>query len=292
MSDGHSAVLAAACAEVGLDHTDAEPIRLGENALFRLPGGVVARISRQGQLTAATREVRIAQWLAEHEIPAVRALKDIAQPVQVAGRSVTFWEELPPHRHGTPAEVATAIRRLHDLPVPTDVPLGDLAPFVRLAERIDAATTLTDEDRSWLREHLVSLQARYANLPPGLPRCVVHGDAWVGNVVATDDGQVALLDLERCSVGPPEWDLVSTAIKRTSFDWITAEDYQDFCDRYGHDVTTWAGFDLLRDIRELRMALYAAQRAAEHPVAREEAALRTACLRSQVQRPWAWTPAL
>ncbi|PRY31701.1 phosphotransferase family enzyme [Umezawaea tangerina] len=45
----------------------------------------------------------------------------------------------------------------------------------------------------------------------------MHGDAWVGNVVATDDGQVVVLDLERCSVGPPEWDLVSTAIKYTSF---------------------------------------------------------------------------
>jgi aminoglycoside phosphotransferase (APT) family kinase protein len=292
VSDDHSSVLVTACAEVGLDHTDAELIRLGENALFRLPGGVVARIARPGQLAAATREVHIAQWLAEHEIPVVRALKDIAQPVQVAGRAVTFWEELPPHRHGTPAQVATAIRRLHDLPIPTDVSLGGLAPFVRLAERIDAATTLTDEDRSWLREHLASLQTRYAHLPTGLPHCVVHGDAWVGNVVVTDDGQVVLLDLERCSVGPPEWDLVSTAIKHTSFDWITAEDYRDFCDRYGHDVTTWSGFELLRDIRELRMALYVAQRAAENPNAQTEAKMRVACLREGVKRPWQWTPAL
>ncbi|WP_245887492.1 phosphotransferase family protein [Umezawaea tangerina] len=82
---------------------------------------------------------------------------------------------------------------------------------------MDAATTLTKADRTWLSEHLESLQGRYANLPLGLPHCVVHGDAWVGNVVATDDGQVVVLDLERCSVGPPEWDLVSTAIKYTSF---------------------------------------------------------------------------
>lgn len=288
----HLAVLAAACAEVGLDHTNAEPIRMGENALFRLPAGVVARIARSGQLAAAAREVRIAQWLADHEIPAVRVLKDITQPVEVDGRAVTFWEELPPHRNGTPAEVATAIRRLHGLPVPTDVDLGNLAPFVRLAERIDAATTLTKVDRTWLSEHLESLQGRYANLPPGLPHCVVHGDAWVGNVVATDDGQVVLLDLERCSVGPPEWDLVSTAIKHTSFGWITADDYRDFCDRYGHDVITWSGFNLLRDVREMRMALYIAQRAAEHPLAREEAALRIAYLRGRAARPWAWTPAL
>lgn len=288
----HLAVLAAACAEVGLDHTNAEPIRMGENALFRLPAGVVARIARSGQLAAAAREVRIAQWLAEHEIPAVRVLKDITQPVEVGGRAVTFWEELPPHRNGTPAEVATAIRRLHDLPIPTDVPLGELAPFVRLTERINAATTLTEADRTWLSEHLASLQASYVNLPPGLPHCVVHGDAWIGNVVVTNDGQVVLLDLERCSVGPPEWDLVSTAIKHTSFNWITAEDYLEFCDRYNHDVTTWTGFDMLRDIRELRMVLYVAQRAGENSIAHQEAALRAACLQRHSPRPWPWTPSL
>ncbi|MFJ6677468.1 phosphotransferase family protein [Actinosynnema sp. NPDC091369] len=205
---------------------------------------------------------------------------------------MTFWEELPPHRHGTPAEVATAIRRLHDLPVPSDVPFAALDPFVRLSERIDAARTLTGTDLNWLRQRLASLQASYAELPAGLPHCVVHGDAWVGNVVATDDGQVVLLDLERCSVGPFEWDLVSTAIKHTSFNWITAEDYHDFCDRYGHDVTDWPGFQLLRDIRELRMASYVAQRAAENSDARAEANLRVACLRGGETRPWRWTPAL
>ena len=288
----HLVVLAAACAEVGLDHTNAEPIRMGENALFRLPAGVVVRIARSGQLAATAREVRIAQWLAEHEIPAVRVLKDITQPVEVNGRAVTFWEELPPHRNGTPTEVATAIRRLHDLPVPTDIALGNFAPFVRLAERIDAATTLAETDRIWLRERLTSLQARYTSLPSGLPRCVVHGDAWVGNVVATDDGRVVLLDLERCSVGPPEWDLVSTAIKHTSFGWITEEDYRNFCDRYGHDVTTWSGFNLLRDVRELRMASYVAQRATEDSNVCAEASLRVAYLRGDEARPWPWTPAL
>jgi aminoglycoside phosphotransferase (APT) family kinase protein len=291
VSTEHRAVLAEACAQIRIDSSGAEPIRLGENALFRLPGDVVARITRPGQLAAATREVLIAQWLAEHDVPAVRALKDIGQPVQVGDRAVTFWEELPPHRHGTPAEVATAIRRLHDLPVPSDVPFAALDPFVRLSERIDAARTLTGTDLNWLRECLASLQARYAELPAGLPHCVVHGDAWVGNVVATDDGQVVLLDLERCSVGPPEWDLVSTAIKHTSFNWITAEDYRDFCDRYGHDVIDWPGFELLRDIRELRMASYVAQRAAENPDARAEASLRVACLRGHATRPWQWTPA-
>jgi hypothetical protein len=52
----------------------------------------------------------------------------------------------------------------------------------------------------------------------------------------------------------------------------------------------WATCDgLLRDIRELRMALYRVQRAAEHPEDQVEAELRVACLRGRHgPRPWAW----
>jgi aminoglycoside phosphotransferase (APT) family kinase protein len=287
-----AAVLRAACTRVGLDPRGAAPIRIAENALYRLPGGTVVRIARSGQLRSARQEVNVARWLASSGVPAVHVLPDIDQPVDVDGRAVTFWRELPPHHHGTPEQVAGALRRLHDLDPPTTFELTPTAPFVRLADRIDNAATLGPSDRGWMREHLADLTRRYAELPAGLPHCVVHGDAWVGNVVATNGDAVVLLDLERCSIGPPEWDLVHTAIKRTSFSWITAGDYAVFCRTYGHDVTTWAGFALLRDIREFRMACMAAQLAAENPDIHDQAAHRLACLRSRRgSRPWGgWHP--
>ncbi|MGH3776699.1 MAG: phosphotransferase enzyme family protein [Pseudonocardiaceae bacterium] len=291
--DEHRKMLADACAQAGLNDAGAQVIQVGENAIFRIPSQVVVRIARPGQLATAAKEVQIARWLAHHHIPAVRALDGVQQPLEITGRAVTFWEELPPHRHGTPPEVADALRRLHGLLVPTEFTLAPLAPFTRLAQRIDAATTLSTADRSWLRDSLTELQRRYTTLPEGLARRVIHGDAWVGNVVTTDSGHTVLLDLERCAVGPPEWDLVSTAIKCTSLAWVSTQDYQDFCRRYGHDVTTWHGFELLRDVRELRMTCYLAQHAAEHPRARREAELRVACLRGKHgPRPWNWTPAL
>ncbi|MEV0585927.1 phosphotransferase [Nonomuraea sp. NPDC050310] len=73
---------------------------------------------------------------------------------------------------------------------------------------VDQAVTLAERDRAWLRERLADLRSRWEALQPGLPHSVVHGDAWVGNVVATEDGQVVLLDPERCSAGPPEWEAV------------------------------------------------------------------------------------
>lgn len=204
----------------GLDPVGAELIRLGENALFRLQSGVIARVTRTGQFAAAAREVALARWLEANDVSAVRAWPDVEQPVEVDGRAVTWWWELPPHKEGTALQVAVALRRLHDLPLPS-FDVGRLDPFVRLADRIERATTLEDEDRLWMRRHLAVLEARYANLPDGLPECVVHGDAWIGNVVSTGDGEVVLLDLERCSVGPPEWDLTSTAVRAFTMGRIT-----------------------------------------------------------------------
>ncbi|WP_231951570.1 phosphotransferase family protein [Nocardia terpenica] len=107
-------------------------------------------------------------------------------------------------------------------------------PFVRLDQRIESAQFLTAHDRAWMRTHLTELRRRWSHRPTGLPWCVIHGDAWIGNVVATEDGAIVFLDLERTSFGPPEWGTVHTAIKHTSFGWITAADYQKFCDAYGH----------------------------------------------------------
>lgn len=143
-----------------------------------------------------------------------------------------------------------------------------------------------------MREHLAELRERWTHLPDGQPWCVVHGDAWVGNVVATEDGEIILLDLERTSIGPPEWDTVHTAIKYKTFASITAEEYQSFCDVYGYDVTTWAGYELLRDLREFRMTTMAAQTAVQIPADRAQADHRISCLRGKFgPRPWSgWRP--
>ena len=254
-------------AAVGLQADDAEPIRLGENAIFRLPGKIIARIERPGQQAAARREVAVSRWLNASGVAAVATIGHIEQPAEVAGRSVTFWEELPPHQQGSLTQVASTLKRLHALPIP-------------------------DDDRAWLRARLTELEQKWAALAPGLPACVVHGDAWAGNVVATDDGQVILLDLERCPVGPREWDLVSTAVKCVTYGRIDRGQYQQFSDAYGFDVTAWHGFALLRDIRELRMTCYAAQQAAAQERLKHEAQLRVDCLRGRRgPRPWPWTPA-
>lgn len=286
------AMLKEACAQVGLSSDGAELIRQGENTLYRLTDHVVARIARRGQVDAAKKEVAVSQWMASVGINAVEALEEIEQPVVLNGVPVTFWWELPDHRDGNFAEVAAALKQLHAAPIPTDFGLAPLAPFVRLSERIDGASTLSEDDRAWLRRRLEILEQAYAELPPGLPKSVIHGDAWAGNVVVTEEGDAIFLDLERCSVGPPEWDLVSTAVRYSTFGTMSAAEYRDFAQTYGHDVMQWPGFEMMRNIRELRVTCYAAQRASEDEKFRDEAAVRVASLRGlRGARPWpGWKP--
>ena len=274
-------------AAAGLSAQGAQPIRLAENDLWRLPANIVVRISRAGQDAAAAREVAVTRWLAEHDVPAVRPLL-MEQPVHVCGRAATFWEELPQHSHGTETDLAPLLRRLHDLPKPP-FHIGRLDPFVRITDRLSAARSVSDDDREWLLHRLDALRQEWDHLPAGQPECVIHGDAWGGNCAVTADGPV-LMDFERTSEGPPEWDLTSTAIKHDTFGTLSVDGYRRYCEAYGYDVMTWGGYPIMRGIRELRLVSFALQIADQDSDVLGQARHRVACVRGrQGPRPWGWT---
>ncbi|MGW0323968.1 phosphotransferase enzyme family protein [Nocardia sp. NPDC003183] len=280
-----------ACTAAGFDPKGMLPIKVAENAIFRVPGQhLVIRIARAGQDEAARRELQIAAWLQAHNVSAVQPMGSRSDFAVIGSRPVTLWKELPPHRSGTEREIGQALRSLHQLPVPGF--LSEVDPFVRLEQRIDGASSLSESDRQWLYRRVADLRLGWAERPSGMRWSPIHGDAWEGNVVTTDTGVTTLLDLERASFGPPEWDLVSTAIKHSSFGWISAGRYGAFCDAYGHDVAGWEGFSLLRDIRELRMTCMAAQAAGADTQHATQAQHRVDCLRGAAgPRPWSgWHP--
>ncbi|MEU9564061.1 aminoglycoside phosphotransferase family protein [Streptomyces sp. NPDC048161] len=286
-ADESYALLQEIAAVAGLSATGAQPIRLAENDLWRLPAQVVVRIARAGQEEAAAREVAVARWLAESEFPAVRPLL-IKQPVHTSGRAATFWELLPPHRPGTERELAPLLRQLHHLPGPA-FPVGKLDPFVRVAERLAATWSVSSDDRRWLLRRHEELRSRWRDLPSGLPECVIHGDAWGGNCAVSDSGAL-LLDFERTSVGPPEWDLTSTAVAFDTFGGLSRNRYDRYCELYGYDVMAWQGYRTLRGIRELRLVTFALQVADHAADARGEASYRIDCIRGRRgPRPWGWT---
>lgn len=143
----------------------------------------------------------------------------------------------------------------------------------------------------WLRDLAERLRTEYMALVPELPRCVIHGDAWQGNVVVPGAGDTpVLLDLDHIGVGPREWDLVSLAVDYTDFGRIAESDYQAFVRAYGgYDMTVWSGYRTLATARELRWTAFVLGKGTADREAAEEARHRVACLRGEINRPWSWS---
>lgn len=281
-----------ACADAGLDASNAELVRLGENAIYRLGHDpVVVRIARTtAYLPDVEKEVAVARWLDSVGIPAIRITSFPEQPLLVNDTVVTFWELVPESK--TPATVgdlARLLRQLHSCPVPGGLPLQPLDPFHRIPERIRGATGVRPNDRALLWDRYEHLRDRYRTLHFELPTAVIHGDANIGNVIRHVDGQVLLLDLDNFAIGPPEWDLTLTATYYSSFRWHSEAEYRQFADIYGNDVLELSGFQILREIRELHMLSWIMQNVSDNPRVAAEFRKRVATVRDDIF-PRGWDP--
>ena len=238
--NGSQEALRQACAIAGLDPDDARLLRLGSNAVYRLRASIVARISRPGaDIDHVRRTVAVAFWLESANYPAVRLAEvDADQPIVKDGYIATFWQALSDNgdQYASTPEIAEVLRKLHQLDAPAELHLPPLAPFANAAQRIDANTWLTPEDRDFLTATLAKLQAAYNSLEFVLPPGVIHGDASVGNVLRDTHGTPVLIDLDGFAIGPREWDLALTAIYYDSFGWHTREEYEDFARVYSYDI--------------------------------------------------------
>ncbi|TCP41113.1 phosphotransferase family enzyme [Tamaricihabitans halophyticus] len=286
-----SDVLSVAGRLAHVDTTDAELIRDGANTLYRLPHGIVARIGRAGTAHIARRELRVARWLANVGVPAIQPVAIPAQPHLVRDRPVTWWELLPPHRVATPSELGAVLNALHRLAVPSELDLPFYDPFVGIDHAMLAdAVGIEPADRDWLVRRFDDLRERYRQADYASSRCVLHGDAWQGNIAVTETGRVIVLDLERFAIGPPEWDLVQLAVDYTDFARLGTGDYQAFVSTYGgYDVTGAPRYRLLADIQEFRWVCFTLSKTATRPEAIQETRHRIHCLRGDVPRPWTWT---
>jgi Ser/Thr protein kinase RdoA (MazF antagonist) len=280
-------VLDAACAQAGLDSAGAELLRIGENAMFRLASApVVARIARSpDRLGRVEKELCVARWLAAADVPAVRVAEDVDQPVVADGHPVSFWQMVtggdPEPTHADLARLLASFHALGDGPceLPSFDPLGP--SFTRLAR----AAGILDADRDYLYERCTEMAQQYRRLEFALPVGPIHGDAWAGNLL-TDQGQVVLLDFESAATGPREWDLMPTAVAAERYG-LPEERYEQFAAAYGFDVRDWAGYPVLREVRQLTMTTWIMQNAGESAAVAAEFSLRVNSLRERdFARAW------
>ena len=275
-----------ACARAGLSSDGAELLRLGENAIYQLAAvPVVVRIARSAdRLPRVQKELCVARWLAAANVPAVRVLDETDQPLVVDGHPVSFWRTVT-GGDPVPTDVDLA-RLLAAFHAAEDCPC-ELASFdpLRTSQTRLAQAHIDPRDREFLEGRCAELNDQIQHLAFALPRGPIHGDAHTRNLL-TDRGKVVLLDFEAAADGPREWDLLPTAIGVDRYG-RSERRYRQFADTYGFDVRTWAGYPVLREVRELTMTTWIMQNIGESSAVAAEFALRVASLRERdFRRAW------
>lgn len=276
--------LAGVCAVAGLDPAGATLIKCTANAVFRLASApVVVRIGASTALRHRVEKVvHVATWLAEHDVPAVRLLSGVPQPVQYDGYVATIWEEVPVFgKRPRGRDLGKLLRIIHDLPEPASWlppwrPLADVR--ARIGEAIDLDNGLDTADLAFLQDRYDDVADQLSRLEfPSAPS-LVHGDAHLGNLIASPFGPV-LCDFDSSSYGPPEWDLTPLAVGVVRFG-EPAGRYRELVRTYGMDVTRWSGFAVLRAVRELKLITSVLPIIGSRPEVRAELFRRMADVRS------------
>ncbi|WP_370310634.1 phosphotransferase [Amycolatopsis sp. WAC 01376] len=267
------------CDLLGVDPEGARLLRFTNNAVYELASApFVVRIVGSTRLRHRVGTVvRVARHFERHDVPAIRLVSGLDQPLPVGEQLVTVWWKVTASgRKAKSADLAALLRRVHDLEPPEG--LAEWAPFAAVRARVSDAEELNEGDRRFLLERCAEVEGALATLDFPLPRGLVHGDAHTGNVIHGPDGPV-LCDFDSSCVGPPEWDLTPLAVGRERFGDPPAR-YRVFAQRYGFDVTTWSGFSVLRAIRELKLTTSVLPILRSHPGVRDELRKRLDDLRN------------
>jgi hypothetical protein len=249
-----------ACEVRGLNGAGAKLIHHYNNAVYLLPAeGAVARVTiGSAGHEAALRAHAVARWLTtERGFPATSPLDDV-MPVEVDATSVvSFWMYYPQGDRSLPTsrDLGPILRQLHNagnapVPLPEWVPLASLQ---RALDNMDDHAVLTSDEWSWLRGEVAAVRENVASLRWPLPRGLIHGDAWAGNLLwaASEFTSPAVLgDWDGLAIGPREVDLIPT--------WHAARRYakgkawiREFVDGYGYDLAVWPGYGTLYRMRDL-----------------------------------------
>ncbi|WP_405464260.1 aminoglycoside phosphotransferase family protein [Streptomyces jietaisiensis] len=291
-AEGLAPVLQEACTTAGLNCRGAELLRLGSNAVYRLPSApIVVRIARDPSLLdEMDRAVKVARWLEAQDFPANRVPASVAQPLVVGGLVVTFWESVQDSEEfATVGELADLLRRLHWLEEPESLDLPYFDPMGKLTTSLEGLEGVAGADREFLEQRAAKLAKDYDRLDFVLPFGMIHGDANIGNVLRHREGHAVLIDLDGLALAPREWDLILTAIYYDRYGWHTKTEYAEFVHRYGFDLMNWPGYETLADLRELMMVAWVGHQVTASERAATEFARRMRSLRTGTGRDQ-WGP--
>ncbi len=269
--------LASACAQVGLDPTGARLIKFTNNAVYRLATQpFVVRIA--GSAVARGRVdkvITVARWLAAGDAPAIRLVETLPQPIAVGGELATVWHAVEAVREPTGTDLARILAAVHAL---APIALPPWQPLTPIRARIAHAGP---DDAAFLSARADAVERQLATVVYHRPRGPIHGDAFLGNVIAGTGGAV-ICDFDSSCDGPREWDLIPMAVGRLRF----GRAVDPLADATGVDITAWGGFAVLRELRELQLVTSVIPVLATNPALRPQWEHRMHTLRSGDPAPW------
>lgn len=256
-------IVADACAAANIPTVRFRSLRHFANAVYLIEDiPVVARVAYgPGAIERSARAVSIAQWLAAQRLPVTEpaTIDNSPHPVTVHSDrevAVTFWRYYPQpiqERVHDPALLATIARSLHVLRPPSSIPLPDFRPMRSVAEAVENAEPgrgIRADEIDWLRHRITELLRDYRDLTFPLGVGLIHGDMYAGNLLwAGGHKHVVLGDWDSVCIGPREIDLAPT-FTSTRFGF-NASAVDRFSSTYGYDLREWAGYGVLRAIREM-----------------------------------------
>ena len=261
----------ALASELGVE---AEPAVVADksNLVLRLaPHPIIARVAMATSLVRVgmawlRREVELSRFLAERGCDVTRPTSRLpAGPFERGGLVISFWdEERIVGERPDPRVAGVALRRAHRelarydggaLPVWGNV---EEARQVFARARFFTEPELRRMQYAWEKVDAIvaSASSRTASFQ------AVHGDAHIGNVLATARGPV-WTDWEDAFVGPVEWDIASLRSKAELFG-EEREDIDAMTEAYGADYDA----DLARDlgvVRNVQVISWLAIFAERHP---------------------------
>ncbi|MCL7458588.1 aminoglycoside phosphotransferase family protein [Micromonospora echinofusca] len=242
---------------LGVPSEDAQLLQLTNNAVFALPrSGIVIRIARTHRLRdRVTKVVQLAQWFAEVDAPTIRLAPGIEQPIEVGDLVASIWTYVPPRSPAPEVDdLGLVLREFHALGVPP-CPIPAWDPVQDARRRLDDAEGLNGHDRDFLVGWCDRLEPKIDALNQRAERKLVHGDAYVGNLLRDSSGQVVMCDFDATCVGPWQVDLAAVAVGEARFGGTGA--HRTLAAAYGFDVTSDPSWPHLREARELKMIVAA-----------------------------------
>ena len=214
----------AVAARFGLAAEEPEVLADGANVVVHLrPAPVVAKVAASTRAVRADnqdwlqRELDVSAFLAAECAPVVPPSPEVPATIHRGdGQVMSFWRYLPPADPARPLRpdeetIGSMLRDLHAVlrryqRVPKLLaPLQDIPAFLARPQ-----THLNQRGKAALA---AAYQRLTEELDPAAGQQVLHGDAGVGNLMATNRGWV-WHDFEDTCSGPAAWDLAASTSSR------------------------------------------------------------------------------